>query len=507
MSVSSARRWIVLSLTLIVASATSAQDRPADAWLPEPLSAWLRGLEMIQSGREDAGFEWILKRHRQRPEDPCGYYLAAQGYLNFDLGAPDEEQRNALGRPLLDEGLELDVEDAASRFCRGALYGVRAEQRVVEGGYLGAALDGRKMRRLMLELLEEQPDFVDCKFFLGVYDYYAAVLPKYIKFFRAFLFLPSGDRERGIAELDETTRRGIMERYTAYWVLSGVYDEEGLPDEKRELFRRFHAAYPDDPGAAIARADNLVLAELRQPEAGFEVLAESLKRLEGGEGSEVDAQRVELLYAQGRLHARGYGFERARLALREALALGRDDEQDATRVGVLLIGTLNQSGRHGEAVEVFRDLERSYPEAKRLERLRREAFEYDEASSRLAQLMVPAKQLAWMREFAEAEAEYTKLLREHAAAAQIHLFLAELHFDQELWALAEARFHKVAELAPEKPTFAVPFVQLRLGQICDLTDRRTEAKKHYRLARDSAGDYEGYVRAAEYYLDKQYTGG
>jgi len=332
MRTSRTRRLIVLSFVVVVGSAASAQERPVEAWVPEALSAWLPGLEMIHSGQEDAGFEWILDRHGQRPEDPCGYYLAAQGYLNYDLGSRDEEERDSLGRQLLDQGLDLDDGDVASRFCKGAMYGVRAERRVTQGSYLGAAFDGKKMRRVMLDLLEEQPAFVDCKFYLGVYDYYAAILPKYIKFFRTLLFLPSGDRDRGIAELDEATRRGVLEKFNAHWVLSGVYDEQGQPDKKRELLRRFHEAYPDDVSAARSLAYNLALTEPREPGPGVEILQEFIQRLEGTEGPQADRKRVDLLYALGRIYTRSYDYEQARPELREALALGRDDERQALRV-------------------------------------------------------------------------------------------------------------------------------------------------------------------------------
>ena len=263
------RRRPGLSLALIMGSVAVAHAGPP--WTPDALREWQPGVEMIHAGRQEEGFEWILERQRQRPEDPCGYYLAAQGYLGDDLGSPDEEERVSLGKQLLEQGLGLDngpPGDVARRFCKGAMYGVRAAQRVENGGYLGAAFDGKKMRRTMLDLLKEHPDFVDCKFWLGTYNYYAAVLPKYIKFFRTLLFLPSGDRDRGIAQLEEATRRGVFEKYNAHWVLSGVYDEQEQPGKKLELLERFNVAYPADVGAARELAQNLALAEPRELEKG-----------------------------------------------------------------------------------------------------------------------------------------------------------------------------------------------------------------------------------------------
>ena len=137
--------------------------------------------------------------------------------------------------------------------------------------------------------------------------------------------------------------------------------------------------------------------------------------------------------------------------------------------------------------------------------MNREAFKYNEASSRLALALVPAKRLVWEGKIAEAEARYKELLREHDGDAQIHLFMAEMYFQEEQWSRSEARFNKVAQLAPETPTFAILFTKIRLGQIYDLTDRRGAAKKHYRSVRDTAGPYKSYVRAAEYYLKNRYS--
>jgi len=491
---------------MVALAATPAAS--AASWVPEALQAWQPGLEMIHAGREEAGFEWILKRQREHPEDACGYYLAVQGYLNYDLGGPDKQQRDALGEQFLERGLDLDEAspgDVARRFCRGALYGTRAAHRVDQGSYVGAAFDGKKMRRVMLDLVQEHPDFVDCRFWLGTYDYYAAVLPNFIKFFRTLLFLPKGDRDRGIAELDEASRLGSLEKYNAHWVLSGVYDEQKQPEQKQQILQRFHAAYPDNVGAARALAQHLALAEPRELQQGVEILRQFIERLEATEGSHVLPRLFDSRFALGRIYFRGHDYEPALSELREALRLGGDDERRALQAGELLISTLNVSGRHAEALEIFREMQGRYPEAQRLETLEREAFEYDEASSRLSLSLAPAKRLAWAGKTEEAEARYKELLREHDGDPQIHLFMAEMYFGDEQWTRSEARFRKVAELAPEMPTFAVSFTEIRLGQICDLTDRRSEAKKHYRKARDTAGPYKRFARAAEHFLKNRYS--
>ena len=60
---------------------------------------------------------------------------------------------------------------------------------------------------------------------------------------------------------------------------------------------------------------------------------------------------------------------------------------------------------------------------------------------------------------------------------------------------------------PALPSYVLPYGRLMLGQICDLTDRRHEAKAFYRQAEESAGGYDGVRRAAEHFLKNPYTRG
>jgi tetratricopeptide (TPR) repeat protein len=499
-------RSAVFVLGIAMVLGPSAQDLRAESWMPQTLAEWKTGLDMVHQGRHEEGLGWVLARQGERSDDICGDYFAALLYLEYELGGSDEVQSKELGMQHLERGLNRKyADDVGSRFCRGALRGLRSSQRVQDGSYVGAAFDGKKMRRIMLDLMDEYPSCVDCKFWLGVYDYYAAVLPRYIKFFRTFLFLPKGDAVRGIAELEEASRRGTFDRYNAHWVLSGIYQEEENPDARRDVLQRLTAAYPDDVDAASALARNYSQVEPRDPDGGTAIMERLIARLEGIEDDYARRRLVDARYDLGRLYSRSYRTEDAVPEFREALLLASGDQRQELRVGEGLIRTLNVTGRHAEAVNLFGELERRYPEAD-LRTLRREAGAFDAETSREMRELLPARRLAWNDEIDEAEALYKRLLAEHGGSPQIHFWLAELYFGKQRWTESEARFKRVAEQAPDMPTYAVPFTQLRLGQIADTTDRRGEAKDYYRRARDDAGDYDRFRSAAEHFLKNRYSG-
>ena len=61
----SPRRLAVTSVAVLAAWVAAAQAASA-SWIPENLEAWQPGLEMIQAGREEEGFKWILDRQQQQ---------------------------------------------------------------------------------------------------------------------------------------------------------------------------------------------------------------------------------------------------------------------------------------------------------------------------------------------------------------------------------------------------------------------------------------------------------
>ena len=65
-----------------------------------------------------------------------------------------------------------------------------------------AARAAVRMREDLLKVREADPACVDALFGLGLYDYYADVLPRLAKVLRFLARMPGGDRERGLARIE-----------------------------------------------------------------------------------------------------------------------------------------------------------------------------------------------------------------------------------------------------------------------------------------------------------------
>lgn len=130
----------------------------------------------------------------------------------------------------------------------GALYFFRGYARARQGEWIRGARDAVRGRKLLVALVEARPDLVDARFWTGAYDYFAATLPRYVRILQTLLFLPRGDRQRGIEGLELVSRDGVLERLEAFVLLGETYGSpafEDDPGKKLQTLERFHAAYPD----------------------------------------------------------------------------------------------------------------------------------------------------------------------------------------------------------------------------------------------------------------------
>jgi len=246
--------WLLLLLVVSVSATT------AGTGVATELASWSPGLELLERDRFDRARDWFAARQAAAPDDICGYYFTALVYTNFDLdgllGSQQAEQGAELIEQGLDRGDKLDAPTPGERYCHGALHGLRAAERLKRSKYLGAALDAKRSRRLMLDLVEDEPSCVDCRFWIGSYDYFADLLPSVMKFFRTLLFFPKGDKQRGLDALQAVADGGRLDRFAARWMLISLYSgPERDPSRALALLKRVAADYPESLDRSSAASD------------------------------------------------------------------------------------------------------------------------------------------------------------------------------------------------------------------------------------------------------------
>ena len=118
----------------------------------------------------------------------------------------------------------------------------------LRGERLGAARNGNRVREALEEALKLDASLADAQFGIGVYQYYADVAPAPAKLLRWFLFLPGGDRVKGLHAIEETSRDGDLMRDEAAFQLFLIdiwYERK--PIEAIALLRSLDERYPTNP--------------------------------------------------------------------------------------------------------------------------------------------------------------------------------------------------------------------------------------------------------------------
>ena len=491
------------------AATTSVTAAPR---VPERLREWAAGLELLHAGRANEALDWFVARQRQRPDDLCGSYYPALVYLNWTLNGLEDEEELTRGRALLEQGIaageaiaDPSEADPGTRYCLGAIYGLRAQDRLETSKFLRAAFDARRSRRIMLDLFEDEPGFVDCRFWLGSYDYFADVLPGIIKFFRTLLFFPSGDKERGLDALRAVADGGALDRYHAYWMLYEIH--AGIERDEQtalEVLEDLHAAYPDSVDASLTLAWRLARSDPPEIARGVALHAECLERIESRDGPSRERLTERVKVSLGRYHVEDLNPAVAVEVLRPVLAAAEGEEREMA-VAIPLVRALVRAGKHAEAVRVLEKLRGRYPDSSDLGIVEHEVQLFDEEVSRVYLATLPARRLGRDDRLEEAEAAFRELLSTHGEDAQIYFWMAGMYFDAGSDAVAEAAYRKALRVGGESPAFVLPWTYVRIGNLMDVAGKRAEAKTYYRKAIEIGGDASRASPTAKWYLKHRYS--
>jgi hypothetical protein len=243
--------------------------------------------------------------------------------------------------------LRDEPEDARALLARGAAWGVSSRYHMFRRHKSEAARDGARMRQDLLAVRRLEPQNKDALFGLGLYDYYADVLPRLFQLLRVFAHLPGGDRERGLALIEQAREGSVLHGTEVRSQLYEIYAwHERRPDRALAEIRALHVRHPGWPFWGLKLAEHLrdrmglyaesatVARELMESEerrkGRADGVAAAMARVSLGESLLLDlrlsdARQALLPVREGPAGAPELG-QRARLLLGRALELEGDRE-------------------------------------------------------------------------------------------------------------------------------------------------------------------------------------
>lgn len=459
-----------MPLAFLLLSAALAAPADDDAALRE-------ALELVYDGATDGGLARLEALAAAAPRDPLPAYLSALALCwkieqRGDSRALDRElvRRADAAVALADARLREDPNDARALLARAGGWGAKGRLQLFRRDKRESARSAVRMRSDLSALLSREPGNLEALFGLGLYDYYADVLPRLLRLLSLLIGIPGGDRARGLARIERATQAPLHDTEARAQLYEIYAFYENRPDRAYDEILALRQGHPASPLWALKLAEHErirmglyaesaqvyreIQAAVARGEPNYAPVVGLMARLGLGESLLLDLRlpeaRRELLDVQDA------AAEAPALAQRARALLGRSREVDGDRA----LGFIAEARRLREAREP-RDAANAYRRAR--------ALSPDNAEAALG--------------------------------------AAEDDLERGRLAAARKALRTLGELRAPDPPWLEPWAWLLRARAHDLDGERAAALAAYRKVRDAPLGREELRRAATAGLETPYLPG
>jgi tetratricopeptide (TPR) repeat protein len=262
---------------LLLASATcpivTAQRSPAQQAAPTPdqrIETARHGMQLLMDGEFDEAIQVFHQIEQTAPESPLGYVLEADAnwwkiYLTEgNLIDPDVfealseavtpydadfQRLSNLAIQKAEAQIHSHQDEARAHLYEGFAYALEARLEALRDHSLATARAAKKMRSLSLTALKLDPTLYDADLGVGIYNYFEATLPGYVKMLRFLILLPGGNRELGLQQLQTAADKGEITKGEAQFHLAKNFsrNSEQQYAKSLEILQAMTRDYPDNP--------------------------------------------------------------------------------------------------------------------------------------------------------------------------------------------------------------------------------------------------------------------
>ena len=277
---------------LVLAAALAAPGGWLRAqWLGDSASEALTrsGIDHIYNLELDSARTEFLGVIAAHPDHPAGhFFLAAVEWWRImaDAGntAYDENFVGMLDRVigLCDRLLEKDENDVAALFFKGGSLGFQGRLYGNREDWIQAANKGRVALPVVQQTYQLAPENEDVLFGIGIYNYYAAIVPEMYPFVKPLmLFFPEGDKAKGLEQLRRAAEKAkYADTEASYFLLQILFNYEKQNVEAGLLAADLHRRYPNNP--LFHRYAGRTAAAVGQAEESARIFGEIVARSRSG---------------------------------------------------------------------------------------------------------------------------------------------------------------------------------------------------------------------------------
>ena len=313
-------RIIIAVLLLAVFSVNAAGAEP-----PTLHELGLKGISLahdMQFKEADKVFDEMI---RIEPENAFGYLLKISSLrLIAEIKGVGGEQDDVYKDLTLktirvaEDMLKKNEDDVDAIFYLGCAYGTLGIYYTNTASWLRAYWNGRKGKNYLLEVVEKDPDYYDAYIGLGMYHYFADVLPEIIKPL-SFLLGIEGNREKAIEELTLASSKSIYSKGSAkYFLAKSVYLKEGNYEAAFPLYQQLLADCPNNHFLRTQYA--ICCRNLKKYDLSIQIIKKSIQSKKLGE---YEYLRSLLYYNLGKTYSELKEFDQAIQAYKKAYEISR----------------------------------------------------------------------------------------------------------------------------------------------------------------------------------------
>ena len=243
-------RNITLALFLFVINyETYSQNKNLDSLIQS-------GIHQIYSLEFEKANQTFSIVKSEYPEHPSGKFLSAmitwwKIMVDMENESYDDLFYDQLEETIdfCDDILDEDPDNIDAIFFKGGSLGFRGRLASIREDWFDAAADGKDALPLVHRAYELDSTNVDVQLGFGIYNYYASVIPERYPFLKPIMMLfPSGDKEKGIKQLQNAAENGKYTRIESkYFLMMLFYKYEDDNQTGLNYAKQLHKEFPNNP--------------------------------------------------------------------------------------------------------------------------------------------------------------------------------------------------------------------------------------------------------------------
>lgn len=242
-------RTTLLTAAFIILCVTTTNGNPDSRYY----ELGVKGYELVLDMRYDEADQIFEEMIRMEPKNAIAYLYKSQSFFHswqYSYLTPDKkdlEQFKALLFKTKDIAVAMPEKDnLETQFIIGGAYGNIGLYYANTNGWVRAWWNGRKGIKYIKKIIEKDPEYAEAYFLLGMYNYYAATLPKVIKSLSFLLGSSEGSREDGIKQLIIASSKGDFKGDAKIFLADSVYFEEKNYNAASVLLEELTVEYPNN---------------------------------------------------------------------------------------------------------------------------------------------------------------------------------------------------------------------------------------------------------------------